>query len=80
MDLDDRGIKHEAESMSGVVRGALFKCFGWAKSLRVFEFQMPYKQTHVSKVEGSFRYKVFDVRNLANFCDMLTISSPTVVR
>ena len=31
MNLDDRGIEHEAESMSGLVRGALFKLFWMGK-------------------------------------------------
>ena len=46
MNLDDRGIKHEAESMSGVVRGALFKFLLDGQSLCLcpaLEFQMGYK-------------------------------------
>jgi hypothetical protein len=42
MDLDDQGIKHEVETMSGVVRGAVLKIL-LGMSWPVFEFPMQYK-------------------------------------
>jgi hypothetical protein len=66
MNLDDQGIKHEAESMSGVVRGALFEILlDIQKYLPVFELPMQYKNRsqfliNISKVEGEcFRHGVF---------------------
>ena len=68
MNLDDRGFKHEAESLSGVVQGALLKILLDGQSLCLcptFEFPMGYRTK--SRLKNGRKYSSWGLWMLAIF-------------